>query len=337
MRNRRSFLQLVGASVLTAPFAQEAPADERVPPSAVPAPPRSPPSEQLLYSTVRLHNSIGNITNSGTGFFFEFLKGTTSSCPAIVTNRHVAESLSTCYFAFHERKADNQPDILSQIPVTIEDFATKFIPHPTEDLAIFPIAPTASTLAKSGHPPYYVSLDSKLIPTESVLNGLNPLEQVVTIGFPGTFFDDTHNIPLFHSGNTATPPYLYFKSSSLDEDGKTTRHNKKTFLVDFTTSPGASGSPVFIYNPNGYSDRNGSMFFGAQRILLIGVVFGVASQEIKGNIVINNAPVQITGTEHLIVPANVGACLLSSAILDFDNVLIGLGVVPPDGYVVPPR
>ncbi|RBP15865.1 hypothetical protein DFR50_107135 [Roseiarcus fermentans] len=328
MYDRRSFIATAAASVLLPSFPARSYADNS---AVTKLPPKLTISQQLLYTTVRLYNGANNSEQFGTGFFFEFLKGSEGGVPAIVTNRHVAEQLAVCQFDLHQSAGDNEPALISTIHIALDDFARKWVPHPTEDLAIIPLGPTLNELRENGRSPFFVLLDHNIIPTEAQLNQLNPLEAVTTVGFPGNFYDKKHNIPLFHSGNTASAPYLYFEAQSKDHDGSS-RKNSKVFLVDFTTWPGSSGSPVFIYDRNGYGDRNGNSYLGSSRLLFVGVVFGVAYQQLEGDIEIQNAPTTITGKEQLNVPTNVGACLLASQILDFDQVLIDQGLVPPEGY-----
>jgi hypothetical protein len=179
-------------------------------------------------------------------------------------------------------------------------------------------------LQKASRQPFIVTLDKSLIPTDQEFEDLTPLEQVLTVGFPGQVWDDVHNLPIFHRGYTATAAYIDFKG-------------KKEFLIDFSTWPGASGSPVLLYNDTGWIDRRGNTAFGGIRIKLIGVVYGIATQDISGNVFIQNGPTSVTVPSQMAIPTNLGACIKASKILEFEPLLIGQGVKPPAGYKAPAK
>jgi hypothetical protein len=75
--------------------------------------PMLPPSEQIMYSTVRLfyeapadiRNNIPARLSWGTGFFFNLFNSpaTKQSVPVIVTNKHVVESWKKCSFSLTSR------------------------------------------------------------------------------------------------------------------------------------------------------------------------------------------------------------------------------------------
>jgi hypothetical protein len=322
MQNRRSFLKISAGifpsliAISSRSFAENG----GLKPASIQD--TSPISEKLLYSTIRLHDT----SSVGTGFFFQLLKGSEKSLPVIVTNRHVVEKMGACSFSVH-KDSNGSAHKTDVVDITIQNIQTRLVMHPTEDLAIIPIGDIIQRQAEINTPLYIAWMDNTIIPTNHILESLNPLEEVLTVGFPGNFYDTLHNIPLFHSGHTSTPPNMPF-ATDYDE-GR--RHSSRTFLVDLATMPGSSGSPVFIFNENGYSDRKGNHFLGGQRLLLIGVVFGVANQEVRGKVKIQSIPNE-TGEEVLSIPVNVGACLLADQIFGFEDVLIGRGLTPPDGY-----
>src|SRR5205807_1432897 len=131
----------------------------------------------------------------------------------IVTNRHVVQGWNKCSFNLISRAADGSPDLDNHIPIEISPFENAYIPHPNVDLAIIPLAPILSDLAKKNPLPFFIGLDPSLIPTEEELKELTPLEQILTVGFPGRIWDEVHNLPVFHMGYTATPSYVDFKGN----------------------------------------------------------------------------------------------------------------------------
>jgi hypothetical protein len=324
MLNRREFshaMTAVGAAIFGGNIAV---ADTIAPTAAAEATPKLTPTEQLMYSTVRLTYQTptqinGNTviqTKWGTAFLFAFFRTGQSSVPALVTNRHVVADMKQCTFALASIGSDGMPDINNHIPIVINEFDKAWIPHPSVDLAIIPIGNILSELKTK---PFLVFLDQTLIPTDTELKDLTPVEQVLTVGFPGAIWDDVHNLPIFHRGYTASAPYIEFKG-------------KKEFLIDFTTWPGASGSPVLLYNEGGWVDRRGNTMMGGIRTKLIGVVYGVAEQDVRGNVVIQNGPTSIAAAGQMSVPTNLSACITASRILEFEPLLISKGVTPPPGY-----
>ena len=292
-----------------------------LPTSASAPQPQLTPTEQLMYSTVRLVNESGGLTRSGTGFFFQLFKSQESSVPVIVTNRHVVDGWDKCAFSFAGRLADCSPDLDHHIPIQLDNFGTAWIPHPDVDLVVIPIGAALAELARVGIPPYFIALDPSLILTEGELESLTPVEQILTVGFPGQIWDDVHNTPLFHRGYTSTAPYIDFRGN-------------KEFLIDIATWPGASGSPVLLYNDNGWMDRHGNTVLGGIRAKLLGVVYGVAVEDVTGNIVLQNAPTQIAASAALRVPTNLGACIKATRILEFEPLLASKGVKRPAGYIM---
>jgi hypothetical protein len=276
-------------------------------------------TEQLMYSTVRLYNQTGNNLRWGTGFFFELFHAKNFSVPVIVTNRHVVEGWDTCSFSFEGESPSGGPDYDHQLPMQLPNFENLWISHPEADLVIIPIEPLRSRLRQSGGTPFWVPFEQSIIPTDSELEQLTPVEQIITVGFPGLLWDQTHNLPVFHRGYTATAPYIDF-------DGK------QVFLIDIATWPGSSGSPVMLYNDNGWTDRNGQTFLGAVRAKLLGLVFQVAEYDVQGKLVLQNGP---TEAASFWTPTNLGACIRASRILEFEPLLVRMGLVkPPPGYVM---
>jgi hypothetical protein len=103
-------------------------------------------------------------------------------------------------------------------------------------------------------------------------------------------------------------------------------------LIDAAIYPGSSGSPVFIYNQGTWLNRTNAVSLGT-RLLLVGVVYGVAQHSVNGELRIVPAPTQRQITTSLI-PNNLGICIRSSRILEFEPLIIKRGYVKPEGYVI---
>ena len=333
MFTRRAFVTHTGAAIIASSFAPRCRAEGSDKPIPNSNSRELANAEKILFSTIRLVDNSGKTPISGTGFIFALFHGTQKECPVIVTNRHVVEPMKSCTFLFHKQLTATQPDYLGTLPVTLSDMRSRWIPHKTQDLVVIPIDTYINDLTDKGTPPFRVVMTRSNIPNDDELNALNPVEEVLTVGYPSGLTDPLHNLPLFHSGHTATPPFLPFPSVAKDpEHGDASYQNDKTFLVDFTTWFGTSGSPVFIYNTLGFIDRAGAMHPLAQRIMLLGIVEGLISMPVPGTITLNVVPNAIQGTQTVNIPANLGMCLSSSSILDFEQILLERGVVPEWEY-----
>jgi hypothetical protein len=217
------------------------------------------------------------------------------------------------------------PALGTNLTFSVDNIQKRIIRHPKADLAILPLNPITAALAATGKRPFGVTLDQSLIPTEDQLASLTPVESLLTVGYPGGLWDNVNNLPLFHTGHTATAPYIDFQG-------------RKEFLVDFATMPGASGSPMCLYDDGVWFDKKmHGMRLGGLRMMLLGVVYGVAEQEVDGQVLIVEAPTKLDKTNLVSaseVPTNLGACVKASRILEFEPLMVSMGVKPPDDYVM---
>lgn len=279
-------------------------------------------AQQLMYSTVRLELPTEIGLRTGTGFFFNLFGTEKITVPVIVTNKHVVEGANTLRFRVPLSGSDGKPVLGQFRGCQIDDLDKVTIPHPNVDLAIIPLAAIMAVLIEQQFISHAAFLSSTIMPDTETISRFSPLEPLLTVGYPGQLWDHVNNLPLFHRGGTATPINIDFQG-------------RKEFLVDFATWPGSSGSPVFVYNEMGYFDaKSNAYLMGANRIFLAGVVYGVATQEVGGNVVIKTAPTQPTElASYAAVPTNLGACIKASCILDFEKLIIARGFTPPDNYV----
>jgi len=265
MPNRREFCRSIAFTTAASAFPGDFAMADAAAPTAANALSKLTPTEQLMYATIRLSYQTtvqisGNTvpqTKWGTAFLFRFFETETSNVPVLVTNKHVVLDMKKCQLSFSSVDDDGMPNLENHIPISIDEFEKAWIPHPSVDLAIIPLANILKNLKAK---PFLAWLNQSLIPTDEQLANLTPVEQVLTVGFPGAIWDDVHNLPIFHRGYTATPPYIPFKG-------------EKEFLIDFTTWPGASGSPVLLFNDQGWIDRPGNTVLGGFRAMLLGVVY----------------------------------------------------------------
>lgn len=300
------------------------------PPVVVPPVPAGaaalPIPDQLMYCTTRLEFPVAGGTRTGTAFNFSFFRQGNYSVPALVSNSHVFADSDVCNMTLLSAGPDGLPNLGRNIQFSLEDIQKRIIRHPTLDLTILPMASVLEQLSNSGKRPFSIQLDQSVIPDDGLLKSLTALEPVLTVGYPGNFWDNVNNLPLFHRGYTSTSPLIDFQG-------------RPEFLVDFSTLPGASGSPMFLFQENGWFDaRTHSTMLGGSRIALLGVVYGVGEQ-VDDQIFIVDAPTKIDEKPKLtktplisVIPTNLGACIRSAHILDFEPILVAGGLVPPVGY-----
>ena len=170
-----------------------------------------------------------------------------------------------------------------------------------------------------GEKPFIVSIDPTLIPTDQELNELNSLEDVLVVGYPNGIIDNSHNIPVFRRGITATPVYIDF-------------NNNREFLIDAAIFPGSGRSPMMLFNQGTWGSREGGVMLGT-RAKLLGIVYGVMTDNVNGDISIPPAPTQAPrAVVNSKIPNNLGVCVMASRILEFEPVLGRNGVTPPEGY-----
>ena len=280
------------------------------------------PTELMMHSTVRIE-CVGpnNAKSSGTGFFYNLFVSGKQSVPVIVTNKHVLLGNDKAIFFLTLANIDGAPQLGKMERVEILNLSGQWIGHPDPniDLAIIPTATLFHTLANQGKIPFVVPLDQSLIPADSVLKSLTPVEDVLVVGYPDGIWDSHNNAPIFRRGITATAPYIPFNGQTV-------------FLIDCSIFPGSSGSPVFLFNSGGWTDRNGGMRIGS-RILFLGVVYAVAQHTVAGELIIVQAPTNTKSVPVSAIPNNLGICVMAARVLDFEPVLVRAGLfTTPPGY-----
>jgi hypothetical protein len=263
-------------------------------------------SRQLQHSTVRLECLKANgAVSSGTGFHFRLKIDDTNWVPAIITNKHVVAGSVEC--AIHLSLADEKGALSGQHErYILRPF--QWIDHPSADvdLVLIPIQPLLAQLGAVGKRPFYIDLDEAIIPNAETLAKLNPLEEILMVGYPNGIWDTVNNFPIFRRGITAT-------SCNLNYQGRS------EFLVDAAVFPGSSGSPVFIYNEGSYLSGNTIIFGG--RLLFIGVLYAVHLHTATGEIKTITIPTDTKSMAFSAIPNNLGLCIQSARILEFKDAL----------------
>lgn len=264
-------------------------------------------SELITYSTVLIKCDYADGTSGGgTGFIINLChnKEDRTFYPALVTNNHVVENSIRTEFQFCQ--ADEEGNPVDTKPYTINYQGNDWIHHPDSsvDLRVLFLASILEEIDKKGDHIYYAPLETSLIPSQSVLDTLLAIEDVIMVGYPIGLSDEYNHKPIVRRGITASHP-------------KKDYQGKKETLLDIACFPGSSGSPVFILNQGAYATQRGVTVGG--RIYLLGILYG--GHEFAKNGVLQfanlpNLPVPVTK-----IPVNLGVMIKASRILEFENMI----------------
>lgn len=271
-------------------------------------------SEHLQFSTVRLETANG----CGTGFYFLFKTQGNLDVPIIITNKHVVNNnaIEAVKFSVHIESSEHyeKMDVV---------YKANWIFHEDKDidLCFCFVYPLFQECSNKGHKVFYIPVTENIIlsnekPKDScasegaieiksqALEDLSAIEDVIMVGYPTGLWDQKNNLPLFRRGITASHPAIDFNDSSIG-------------VVDLACFPGSSGSPIFILNENGYSDKRGTSYPAGKRVILLGILFAGPQMNVKGELVVEEVPTQqkISASSSLMI--NLGYYVKSQEILSF--------------------
>jgi hypothetical protein len=283
-------------------------------------------SEKLTYSTIRIECDLrdGGVA-TGTGFFFRAYQEGDTTVPVIVTNRHVVRDALQGRFLLHETDEDGSPSRAKSITVALDDFETRWFPHPQDDvdLCFMPAGPIINAAFAQGRKPFFVDLGLDLIPTEEELREFTAAEEVLMVGYPNGLWDSFNNMPILRRGITATHP-------ALDYEGR------PEFLIDAACFSGSSGSPVLLYTAAPHNTRAGQIVIGT-RIKLLGVLYAGPQYTATGEIEVVDIPTVRVPVAASRLPMNLGMVIRSTKLKDFESMARTLlhgaaqpGVAPDD-------
>lgn len=265
--------------------------------------------EQLINSTIRIEakgdtviNGVkGEFGSQGTGFFFNF-EIDSSLIPAIVTNYHVIHNTDTGILRFTEMGMLNRPMYGSIIEEKISNFSNKWIKHPTQDLAILPLAPILEGIYKrTGKITFFRCCSEQYIPDSTISNEISAIEEVIMIGYPKGIWDSKNNLPIVRKGLTATSYFVDYL-------------NNKQFLADIPIYEGSSGSPILILNSGIYSPK-GKRPIAGTRLLLLGINSQFYSYEEEGKTVFSVIKPKTK------IPLNLALIIKSETLLEFKPII----------------
>lgn len=246
-------------------------------------------AENLLYTTIKLIAFKGGVpTSTGTGFMFAFAQSGDQIVPCIVTNKHVVNGASMIRARLHFGKDDKPTGEYVDCDFDISGGVPFWHPDPAIDLCAIPYADIIRQAESQGKTIFFRHIDMNLVPENGDWEYFDALEEVTMIGCPNGLADEVNNLPISRRGITAT-------SLGIDYNGK------PEFMVDMACFPGSSGSPIFLYDRNGYLDRKSNSYnIGAQRIKLVGILYSGPLISNDGRIVLAHTPrVEVASMMHL--------------------------------------
>lgn len=259
-------------------------------------------AERLLYSATKITAFKNGVPfSSGTAFFMEFAKDGDQIFPAIVTNKHVVHGADQMTAIFHFSDGDKPSGKFVVCNMVIAPGSYIEHPEPSVDLCAIPIGDIINQANDAGTPIFMQPLEQSIIPSDDDWQYFDAIEEVTMVGCPNGISDEVNNLPMTRRGITASP--------------LSHRYNgKEEFMVDMACFPGSSGSPVFIYDRNGFLDRRTNTYnMGQQRIVFVGILYAGPQIANNGTIILGQQPrVMVAAMMHL------GNVIRSSALLAID-------------------
>ncbi|TBN39824.1 serine protease [Paracoccus subflavus] len=246
-------------------------------------------AELLLYTTVKLSlTKHGQNVGSGTGFFFNFAVDGNIYAPGVVTNKHVIAGADTVTANCHLTESSVLCGKFLPCHMAIREGSYILHPDPNVDLCAIFFGPIKEEAKSKGLEIFWPGISFELIPEEHDWDYFDAIEDVLMIGCPRGIYDEANNLPIIRRGITA---------SSLAKKYQ----GKNEFMVDMACFPGSSGSPIFLYDRNGYHDRKTKSYsIGASRLKLVGILFSGPLIQNDGSIILAEPPkIYINSMMHL--------------------------------------
>lgn len=167
---------------------------------------------------------------SATGFFYQ--KGNSRY---LITNRHVVVNEQNCFYPdslvlrVHLNTGNISQNRNFEIPLYNVTRQPLWLEHPTFGRNVDVVAIKIDNYIQPNDLITFLSA-ANIMPSNVILNLGDP---VLVMGYPMTFYDTVHNLPITKSGTIASPYGVPFMG-------------KPHFLIDANLQPGTSGSPVIL-------------------------------------------------------------------------------------------
>lgn len=200
-----------------------------------------PLSDQITLATVRISTALPeNKKRIGTGFFYHAGRVEGLPLSLIVTNKHVVAGVGDV--TFHTAVADSagMPTVGGNDAITLgrEVLDQVLVNHPDPEVDLCGVItwPFIAAMKQNGNRLSHRHLNESSVATPDEINEMSAIEDVILVGYPAGFWDQTNNRPIARRGITATHARLSY-------------NGRAEFLIDAPSFPGQSGSPVFLYRP----------------------------------------------------------------------------------------
>lgn len=262
-------------------------------------------ADVLSYLTVQIVTVSSNSLSTGTGFFFDFIKGK-YRVPAVVTNRHVADHIGRTFLTFTVSEKGRPSARTFNYARDLCADSWIWHPDPDIDLAALPILPIINAAREEHKVELFMApLSSAYIPDDNYFAGICQLDDIAMIGYPDSIRDQLNNQPIFRKGSIATNPNKRF-------------NGKREFLIDVPVYGGSSGSPILLVDEGPHIDRTKKRMEYHGRIKLIGVNKEVYIHREKGKLKLR----PVSGLEaypEVEIPNSLGVAVHASCIRELED------------------
>lgn len=266
-------------------------------------------AQKITFSTTRIETyKKGCFTGTGTGFFYS-IKSEDVSNIVLFTNKHVIDDSDEIRFRMVLRDVDGKLNYNAKcdfkIGLAIGD--NVFVHTKGIDLCGICIQNAIDKLHEQNYKLFYANLEESDIPSAEEWQKFDAIESVIMVGYPKGLMDTAHNMPLVRQGITATWLKLDF-------------NNEPKFLIDCTSLPGSSGSPVFVNTCRSKVDEeSGTLYIDNIDYKFVGITETMLCRtqkepvkEVSGGVVNDKADMYVEVT----IDNNLGGVIKSTELLD---------------------
>lgn len=265
-------------------------------------------ADQLVFATVKITCKNDSQVWSGTGFFMVRPYTDRADVIRLVTNRHVMEGASSTDIILTGSYPDGTPNNTEHVSIHFEGVQNYCTYHSDSaiDICVVDISDGLKALENKGIKAYFKCISTNMIVSDSGLDSLTPIEDVIMIGYPNSISDEVNNRPVVRSGITAT-------------DLKLNYNGKCEFMIDAACFPGSSGSPVFLRKSSLEKEANedGSLTLAIKpQYAFLGILHAGPTIAVDGNIVIKNIPTATIPMAEIQTMMNLGYVIKAEKVLE---------------------
>lgn len=259
---------------------------------------------QFLLSTTRIQTKKNNTHGVATGFFFSY-RYEQKDFRFLVTNSHVVKNKDEIKLNLLKRDNGN-PILGSNVTLTLTDYEKLWFHHEQYDLAVSPSLTLLKEMIEKGVKLTVRTIPSTFIPDFSQAPLSTSIEDVYFIGYSDGLWDSINNLPIIRKGSVASLMGIPYGG-------------QERFIIDATTIPGSSGSPVFVHNKSLYSGQNSLVIGG--RLLFVGILD--KTLRVRPNIGTEEVPIPLSKEDDSpYARINIGGVIKSTVLKDFTRKIL---------------